>query len=514
MAAAVIVALAAIVPYLPSLDDYFVRDDFGVVQLLSQKPASYFPRWFYSSWMDFIWGYTPDEIRPFPAVSYQLTSLGGRGSPVLHHALNLLLHAANGLLVLAIARTAAAVSLPSATFAALVFVLLPVQTESVAWITGRVDSMPAFFYLASFLAYVRWRREGSARWYAASLAIFFVALFTKQNTITMAATIGAYDLLVSRRPLRPAAALIWPYVPFVALTGGYLWLRYLLFGQVAREGSLNAQALHDFGVIFARHVTHAVVGDLDGSRTLAAVAVLAVVLVWLLAGRRDPLKFICFGPLWWAIGIAPVLVAGYSSPRHVYLAAVGWAIALAIALDDALAVARAPRVRRAIAAGSIAVLAWYSVGLVRSVREWGVIANVSHKAVLDLRSTALTLPEGSLVIAGVPRLSWEWALPYAVRPPFVRTELDHRVFVISRRELSCCPTQWFAETRQAIERWSAGGARDTAVAMRWNPVSGAVLRAESGETPQLPALVRALLDMRQPDELDANLRRILAELAH
>jgi hypothetical protein len=226
------------------------------------------------------------------------------------------------------------------------------------------------------------------------------------------------------------------------------------------------------------------------------------------------LKLLYFGPLWWAIGIAPVLVAGYSSPRHVYLAAAGWAIALGIVLDDARAAARAPRVRRAIAVMAVAVLAWYGVGLVRSVREWGAIASVSHKAVLDLRSTALTLPEGSLVLAGAPRRSWEWALPYAVRPPFVRTELDHRVFVIFPRELSCCPTQWFAETRQAIERWSSGAARDAAVVLRWQPVSGDLLRAESGDMPQLPALVRALLDMHGPDELDANLRRMLDELAH
>ena len=284
-AAAAVVVLAAIVPYLPSLDDYFVRDDFGVVQLLSQKPASYFPKWFYSSWMDFIWGYMPDEIRPFPALSYQLTSLGGRGSPVFHHALNILLHAANGLLVMAMARTAASLTLPAATFAALVFVLLPVQTESVAWITGRVDSMPAFFYLASFLAYVKWRRDGSGMWYAGSLAIFFVALFTKQNTITMVATLGAYDLLVLRRPPMPLQALVAPYMSVRRLDWGYLWLRYLLFGQVAREGSLNAQALHDFGVIFARHVAHVVVGDLDGSRALAAIAV-----------RRGQRRLVCRRP--------------------------------------------------------------------------------------------------------------------------------------------------------------------------------------------------------------------------
>ena len=39
----VIVGLAAVLPYLITVNDYFVRDDFGVVQLLAQKPFSYFP---------------------------------------------------------------------------------------------------------------------------------------------------------------------------------------------------------------------------------------------------------------------------------------------------------------------------------------------------------------------------------------------------------------------------------------------------------------------------------------
>ena len=74
--AAALVALAATVPYLPVLHDYFIQDDFGVVALLSQKPASAFPGWFVSTWMDDIWGYTPDEIRPFPAVQSLTNSYG------------------------------------------------------------------------------------------------------------------------------------------------------------------------------------------------------------------------------------------------------------------------------------------------------------------------------------------------------------------------------------------------------------------------------------------------------
>ena len=514
-AAAAIVALAAIVPYLPSLDDYFVRDDFGVVELLSQKPAWYFPRWFYTSWMDFIWGFTPDEIRPFPALSYQLTALGGPAWPVLHHALNILLHAGNALLVLAIARSAATLGWPAATFAALVFVLLPVHTESVAWITGRVDSMPAFFYLAAFLAYVRWRDAGSAgwRWYGAALALFFVALFTKQNTITMVATLAAYDLVVKRTSLRRSLDLALSYAPFVAMTVGYLWLRYALFGQVAREGSLSADALANFAGLVERHLIHVVTGRFHGSPILL-FAILAMLGAGAAVTRHKLRELAYFGPIWWLIGVAPVAVAGYSSPRHVYLAAVGWAIVLAIQFDSLFAANAAPRRRRIAVGAAGVIIIFYVVLLQRSMRDWHAMAAVSQKAVDDAHAAAIAAPQGSLVVLGAPVRSWAWAVPFSVRPPFAPTDVTSRVIVVTPRALTCCTPQWLDDTRDALKRWSAGPRADSVIALRWDERTGALYRASSDDMPQLAVLIRALLDIGQPDELDANLRRILAELTH
>jgi hypothetical protein len=521
--AALLVCVAAIAPYLSTLNGYFVRDDFGVVQLLASKPAGYFPRWFVSSWMDRIWGYNPDEIRPFPAASYQLTALGGAASPFLHHALNVLLHAANGLLVMALAQIAAGLSLPAAAFAGIVFVLLPVNVESVAWITGRVDSMPAFFYLATFLAYVLWRRRGSTGWYLTSLVLFFVALFTKQNTITMVATLAAYDVIVGppsptgygatgRRPLMAAIAFARPYLPFAVMTAAYLYLRYALFGEVAREGTLNARGVHDFEVIVARHIRHVVTGDMNGPEVVVWIALVALIGLFVAVIRHPGMlrALTYFGPVWWVLGIAPILVAGYSSPRHVYLAAVGWAIAIGIAFD-AMWTARASvtLARRAAIGVAVLIVAVYSAGLRREVQEYNRSAEVSHRVVRDVGDLALTAKEGTLVIIGAPPRSWEWALPFAVQPPFVRTDLRAQLHIISPRTLTCCSATWFDETRQVLEDWSASGSRDLAVALRWDRDTGALSRATERDNPQLPALVRSLLDMRQPDELDRNLVRIL-----
>jgi hypothetical protein len=232
--AILVVCLSAVLPYLVTVRDYFVADDFGVVQILSQKPAWYFPRWFVGSWMENVFGVPPQEIRPFPAVSYQLTALAGSTSPTVHHVVNILIHAVNGVLALTIARQVAGLSLPAATAAAVLFVILPVQVESVAWITGRVDSLPALFYLASFLAYAEWRTVGShARSrYVISVALFFAALFSKENTITMLATLVLYDSLVVRRDARPSwmtARAYFPYVPYLLLTVGFLLLRYIVW---------------------------------------------------------------------------------------------------------------------------------------------------------------------------------------------------------------------------------------------------------------------------------------------
>lgn len=520
------ICAAGAVPYLTTLDDYFIRDDFGVVQLLAGKPLGYFPAWFYTSWMENIWGYLPDEVRPFPAVSYQLTALGGAASPVAHHALNVALHAANGLLVFATALLVVRLRLWTAALAAVMFVLLPSQAESVAWITGRVDSMPTFFYLASFLCYALWRdadHRGSPRparggWtlYAASLLLFFVALFSKQTTITMVATLAAYDVLV-KRERRGLMRLAVAYAPYVALTLGYLALRLALFGEVVRESQLNAQGLGLFFRLADRHMARVILGDPAGSRVLMwlliAVVVAACVSARRLDGRRTAGILLFFGPVWWILGVAPVAVAGYESPRHVYLASIAWAILIAIAFD-ALERTRSTRtlvLARRVTAGAVVIA--YGVVLIGVVREWNTLALVSERAAQQLAREARVAAQGGLVVVGVPGQSWEWALPFAARPPFASADLTTRSFIISPRELHCCRQQWFNDTRQALRSWAAGPANGSVVVLRISEDTADIGRLSSSEQPSLPAIARTLTGIEDANLLDQSIRRLLDSVA-
>jgi hypothetical protein len=509
--AAALVVGAAVAPYLPTLDDYFVQDDFGVVWLLADKPWSTFPRWFHTTWMDDIWGYTPDEIRPFPALSYRIAAMAGAGSPVANHVINVAFHAANGLLVLALARFAAGLALVPATAAAVVFVVLPVQAESVAWVTGRVDSMPAFFYLAAFVLYARWRATSSPALYLSSLAAFVAALFSKQNTITLAPALLLYDLLAAPQPFA-LAARVRAYVPYAAATLGYLLLRWFAFGEVARESALTAERFGYFMADAAAHVRHIVAGatmpTVTGRVALAAVAMLAALAAG--AAWRRPREIsalaraaLFFGVVWVALGIAPTLVAGYASPRHVYLAAAGWAVLVGALLEAGRRAGPAGVMRPVAFGAAVILIGAYVVQGTRVVDDWRARAALSRAAVLDLEREALAAPPGTLIIAGAPAPSWAFALPFAARPPFARADLTSRVTIISHSSLHCCPAHiWEPYTRGAMRAWLARPDRPPVLALYWDPRTGAFGRLDENEEPFLRPLVTVLLETDSVAALD------------
>jgi hypothetical protein len=520
--AALVVCVAAAGPYLSTVNDYFVRDDFGVVGLLEQKPASYFPRWFVSSWMDDIFGETLDEVRPFTALSYQLTALGGIGEPRAHHLLNIALHAATSLLVLAMARMVAGLTLPVAVFAGVVFAVLPVQGETVAWITGRVDSLPAAFYIATFLAYVRWRRGGSVSgpWYAAALCLFFAALFSKQTTITVAGTLLTYDALVERRPVRLSWQWGRPYVPFVAMTAAYLWLRYALFGQVVREGQLSAEGLSYFGRLALRHLSSVVAGDpaVPPATVVAALLVMTAVL-WILGSdqhRKDGGRFVgtllFFGPAWFAIGVVPTAVAGYESPRHVYLASAGWTIVVAFLIDVVRAAAPSPTWRRFMTVGGVLLLAFYGVRLHTVIGQWNTMAAVSHQVVRDVGAEALAAPPGSLLIIDPPLRSSEWSIPISLRPPFSPAEVSQRAYIVSMRPLHCWRDEWFEDTRRTLRTWLEQHPAAPVRVLHWDPLTGQLTRTTESDYPAMRQLVADLKALDSARSLDVAIFKLVSRV--
>ena len=77
-------------------------------------------------------------------------------APAGYHAVNVVLHAANTLLV---RRLAERLAVPGAWLVAAVFAVHPLHVESVAWIIERKDLLSGLCYLAAFLAWLRFTDE-------------------------------------------------------------------------------------------------------------------------------------------------------------------------------------------------------------------------------------------------------------------------------------------------------------------------------------------------------------------
>ena len=514
----VAIVVAAAAPYLSTITDYFVQDDFGTVMILVKRPWTMFPRWFAMPWMEHIWGYTPDEIRPFVAFTYQLTGKFTPSRPELHHLFNIALHAGNALLVMAIGRAGFKLSPLAAAFAAILFAVLPSGAESAAWITGRVDSMPAFFYLATFLAYIQWRELARPSLYAWSVALFFITLFSKQNAITMTASIAAYDLLLldrERRGSLRAAILAW--TPYIVMTAGYLALRRAVFGHTVRGGVHQWHEIENFLAIVWRHLQRVTLGHTapfrDWELVLAGgIATLALTALWLEPRFRRP--FVCFCLAWWALGAAPILVAGYESPRHVYLASAAWAFLIAMIVDTVYPRLPGTWLRVGIASACAALIALYVIRLELILQDWHALARISKLAKEHVRREVLDAPQGTLFLVWLPKKSWEWGVPFVLQPPFQPEDLTARARVVTPWALYCCGAdQWGDYARRQIREWLDSPARPPLVALHFAPGTGAITRTTDSRNPELRELMPVLLRTDTPQALDAALVELIERTA-
>jgi len=186
---AVAVAALALVAYMPAFQAGWVWDDDSYVtanaalrtadglRRIWTEPgavAQYYPLTFTTLWLE-----------------YQAHGL----APAGYHATNVLLHAANAVLVGLVLEVAA---VPAAWAAAALFAVHPMNVESVAWVTERKNVLSACFFLLSLLLLLRWRQDGdrgAARpaWFVAAFGCFVLALLSK----TVASTLPEFS--TSRR---------------------------------------------------------------------------------------------------------------------------------------------------------------------------------------------------------------------------------------------------------------------------------------------------------------------------
>ena len=220
--------------------------------------------------------------------------------------------------------------------AGILFVLHPAHVEAIAWISSRKDLVAAAFALPSLLAYLRYRKGGSAaiKWYCASVLLFVLGVSGKLSVATFPAVFLAHDLFIERRPWKGS---LLDKVPFLVAAGvmalvvasaqpstGVHPNPYALLAALVQ----NLWLLTGFG-------TYVIYRTPFGSTTLLlqfiSVAILiAIFAAPLLIGRRAPLATVLI--YWILFTLIPSQVLSFAYPvadRYLFFPSIAAAVLIA-----------------------------------------------------------------------------------------------------------------------------------------------------------------------------------------
>jgi tetratricopeptide (TPR) repeat protein len=304
---------------------------------------------------------------PLTWMSYQLDYEFCGLAPGGYHRTNLLLHAANALLLfLLLCRLTGAVW--ASGFVAALFALHPIQVESVAWVTERKDVLSTFLGLLALYGYAGYVARPNIGRYLLVATCFVLSLLAKPMMVTLPCLL----LLLDFWPLRRFESKSSPDVNFmrsVLCTRYWVLLEKLPlfaiafaasvvtvfaqrqgdavrslgeFSMSARLGNAAVSTIRyleklawpfDLAVFYPHQGESLAMWQATGSALV--LAAITVLVLWL--GRRRPYLAVCW--LWFLGTLFPVsgvLQAGWQgmADRFLYVPSIGLFILVAFALRD------------------------------------------------------------------------------------------------------------------------------------------------------------------------------------
>jgi len=404
-------ALALLIPltFAPALNDSLVSDSYFLVgQFDFSRALQYFHQ---------PTGFGRNEFRPVTQLSYAWDNLWWGDRPFGYHLTNLLLHTANGILLLFVFFRLTG-NLLLAFAAAALFSIHPTHHSRVAWIAARDSLICLFFLLIAWLAHLCRGADGSdsdehtpgaARLSSRFLrgisgAAFILALGSYEGAAAFPFVLAAVELAVSPAPcwrerVRRAFCASKPYW---LLLGIYLLWWQVLFRASGVGGYDLDLSLGGLGRNFYRmhyrlfhHIQH----------WLGLFYLLAAWWAWKNRGRVAPLVAGSLALVW--LGYIPFLpVRGYDD-RFGFLSGVG--VALFLSLPVSAAVREGSRRFRASAILPVLLLllfvGYYTQSTGRRLREWQQAGEMAESMVIELHALRPSFPpDATLVLDQIPAM--------------------------------------------------------------------------------------------------------------
>ncbi|MDD2689141.1 MAG: tetratricopeptide repeat protein [Candidatus Omnitrophica bacterium] len=232
-----LIALVSFASYFNSLFSLFVWDDnIFLVSTPYLRSFKFLPEFFkYDFWKvgpHFAEGKFSTYNRPFLAASFMFDNLLWGTKVFGFHLSNLILHTMVSILIFLLVDKLTKSRFIS-LFSALLFSVHPIHSESVSFISGRVDVIALLFLLLSLILFLDYVSTKKFTLYLFSLISFIFSLLAKEPAAILPVIILSLSyLFVSKAKVKESAKDFFRFhiTGFFIVLGAYLILRFYIFG--------------------------------------------------------------------------------------------------------------------------------------------------------------------------------------------------------------------------------------------------------------------------------------------
>ena len=337
----VLIVLLGVIVYGNSIKGEFIWDDeYLVKNNVYIRNISYLPQIFTNNIAAGA-GRRYRAYRPLQIVTYMVDYWFWKLKPYGYHSINIALHifVAVGIyfLIFLLYRDFI-LTLLSGVF----FVVHPIHTEAVTYISGRADSLAGIFILASLIFYIKYLNSQRKVPIVVANLSYILALLSRENSIILPGLFLLYHYVFRKRIEKKY------FLSFVLISIIYIWFRIIVMPAHTPVSTTIGERLPGFFVAIATYLRllllplglHMPYGLKTFSflhpKAIIGMLVVGFSVFYLLRRRKYP-NIISFSLLWFFITLLPSSniypLNAYMAEHWLYLPSVGFFILVAYVLS-------------------------------------------------------------------------------------------------------------------------------------------------------------------------------------
>lgn len=282
-------------------------------------------------------------------LNYKLGGLDTFG----YHFLNLMIHISNAFLLYLIFFRHAEEDREKGyslkyILAATLFLIHPLNTESVTYISSRSSVLSAFFMLSSMFCFFRATKEKlNLRYYFAGIISFILGLSVKETTAVLPVLLMLFDYFFISKGSKNLCARIKYHIPYLLVIGflsvlyaGYITMPMPLarrpwLTHIFTEFKVFTEYLKLLVVPVGLNIDHDIKPShfIDMNTAFSLLAILAFISAAVLLRKKH--RVISFSMFWFFINLIPFWVIrlnDFMAERWLYFASIGFSVGMAYIL--------------------------------------------------------------------------------------------------------------------------------------------------------------------------------------